>query len=284
MNIDKRFYSYLILVSLIIYGTAQAGDERDIYDRTTAIAESLQTWSVNPPVLETEGENLSLSDMFMNAEVLYDDSSNVIRIILPTYMGMLTTELIGNTTLEGRTSWTVPLLIEADFLIIDEKWIPCPAEILEDSLAVDYIKDRLTSLRTLGLPFDLQNTPKYLADSVTVKLRGRDTRQFRFTSEGWQSSLSYMANGMQVYAGLISVDTDTSGFGLKYYILLTLPEAKGHHFLTVTDRLERSDDNLKITETIVKFLPYVRTDNLKNLFDTAPKREDEPEWEIKINE
>ncbi|MDP8238533.1 MAG: hypothetical protein P9X24_05550 [Candidatus Hatepunaea meridiana] len=146
------------------------------------------------------------------------------------------------------------------------------------------VNNRLISLRTVGLPASLQTESVDLSDSVTVKLRGRDTRRFDFTSGAWHNILSYMASGMQVYAGILSVDRDISGFTVKYYILLTLPEARRHHFLTVKDQVYTDGDKLDIIKSRVKLLPYIRTDNLKDLFETAPERKDESKWKIRIND
>ncbi|NQU05598.1 MAG: hypothetical protein HQ568_05855 [Calditrichaeota bacterium] len=270
---------------VLISAQVSAQQEPDIYDRIDAIAESLRVWSVNPPTTVTDEETLSLEELFIGAEIMHDDSTNSSRITMPVYMGILTTELIQyHSSADSLTVWTIPLEAETDHIIIDGKRYPCPSEVLVDSLAIDYITNRVTSLRTMGLPTVLQPISIDLPDSVTVKLRGRDSRWFDFTSGVWHNTLSYLASGMQTYAGLMSVEKDTSGLIAKYYILLTMPEARGHHFLTITDQVDMKDNKVVIMESRVKLLPYIRTDNLKELFDTSSEHEDRPKWEIQIDD
>ncbi|MDP8240105.1 MAG: hypothetical protein P9X24_13530 [Candidatus Hatepunaea meridiana] len=136
----------LIMCFVLIGAQVSAQEEPDIYDRIDAIAESLRVWSVTPPIAMTEDEDLPLEYLFPGAEITHDDTSNSTRITLPVYMGILTTELTQHQMPEdsfntGNIKWTIPLQAEVDHIMIDGKHYPCPSEVLEDSLAIDYINN-----------------------------------------------------------------------------------------------------------------------------------------------
>jgi hypothetical protein len=134
------------------------------------------------------------------------------------------------------------------------------------------------------------------ADSVTVTLQGRDIERFRYTGDAWEAVLRALTDGMTVYADVIDVQQvhhggdaspDTAagvkapnGLEITYALLITSPGARGHHFLRRRDLLEPKTNTILTNE--IRFTPYIRTDNLKDLFATPPDREETLGLPVKV--
>jgi len=275
----------IFLISLVCINPLHSEDSLDIFDRIDTMAESLQVWIVNPPPQwNADTDSINFTDLFPHARIEpviarneEMKQSSVIRITLPRYMNLLTTELElvtvhGDSLHDDSSFFKVPLTIEYNKLVLDDYEVLCSENIIIDSTLLVILSDRLIELRTIGLPVFLRTKAVMSNDSIMVKLRGKVTRQYTFARGFWSRVLAYLARGMQVYAGLLGIKADSLYLSADYYILLTMPEANGHHFLTIEDNIQQVENGWEIVRTIVKFIPYIRTDNLGELFAVPPEK------------
>jgi len=300
--IDNRWCLALVIVCLVFGASLSyavnltnsyedTANTTDIYDRISTLVDSLKVWSVRS-VPEKDDDNftsedmLNLTQLFPFCEIETVDTMSTIRITLPKYMNLLTTSLLllpqDSAQVAIRPLWRVPVSGENDYLLIDSVAVPCDSHVVNDTTLLQRISTHLAFLRTISLPPHLQ-APYVISDTTEVKvtIRGRDIIDIPFTLDAWLWSLRQLAEGCLVYAGLLTVGSKVDTTNIRHYILITYPEATGHHFLEWQERLVKSGEIWQ-TETIkVIFSPYIRTDNLKNLFAQPSKPDREP-IELKI--
>jgi hypothetical protein len=280
-----KYLKFLLLFALLAFG-ADAQDEPDIYDRISAMADSLKDWAMNPPEY-WNSEVLHWEDLFPNSTVIPMDSITCI-ISLPTYMEFLKVNMelrIIRDDSSNRTlfQWQNFLEISNDKLMMDSISILCPPEVLIDTSYLEFLDRCLVQLRTCALPLKMRTISTEGDYPVKVRLRGRSTLDFNFNSVNWDKTLAHLARGGQVYAGLIEIREDSLHYIPKYYILLTVPYARGHHFLILEEETEVITGKWSVNKSTVVFVPFVRTDNLKALFDIAPEEDaDRDKWEIHL--
>lgn len=263
-------------------------ETRDIYDAINILVDSLQIWAANLNALtnsqhtEKNIDSLSLTEFFPRYAFTEIDSAGVIEISLPPYMDLLTTVLILDQN-SPETRWTTPVEWDGEHLMVDNIPIPVSGQILPDSVLIDHIRKNITMLRTLGLP-EILHYKCNMEDSlqVIVTVRGREIIDIPFRLTTWMGSLSKLTFGKQLYAGLMNAMVDSSIASLNYYILITYPGINGHHFLEWRERLNKTDDSWRTNEITIMFSPYIRTDNLKNLF-AKPKDTGREPMELRIN-
>ncbi|MDP8238177.1 MAG: hypothetical protein P9X24_03720 [Candidatus Hatepunaea meridiana] len=265
-------------------------ENKDIYDRISTLVDSLRVWSEEPVTdrnNRTAGEDtLDLVELFPNCQIEPVDSNGTIRILLPMYMDLLTSSLMlvsqDNTKPEGQPIWRVPVTGKDNYLLVDEVAVPCDSQVVNDPDLLQHIGAQLALLRTIGLPSHLQ-APVVSSDcsEVMVTVRGRDTVDIPYRVDNWLRTLSHLAGGCQVYAGLLEANSYSNISNLRYYILITYPGAIGHHFIEWRENLDMVDEVWHIEKTEAIFTPYIRTDNLKNLF-TQPVKPDREQIELRI--
>ena len=299
--IDNR-WCLVLVIPCLIFGVSlshavdlTSSDEdtantTDIYDRISTLIDSLRVWSERPVSIEdtafTGKDTFDFSELFPGSVIEPLDTTGTIRISLPRYMDLLTSSLLlisqDSPQSGSRSLWRVPVKGEDDHLLIDDVAIRCDSLIVNDSTLLRRIGAHLAHLRTIGLPNHLQ-APYFTSDTteVTVTIRGRDIIDIRFSKDAWLWSIRQLAGGWQVYAGLLSADSNVNVTNLRYYILITYPEATGHHFLEWLERLNKAGDVWHTEAIEVIFTPYIRTDNLNNLF-AQPSISDRKPIELKI--
>ena len=178
--------------------------------------------------------------------------------------------------------WTAPVERSGEMMSIDGRLVACDPLIVRDSVLVDGIRQRLITLRTVGLPRGWRYShPEDGGILVMVTVRGRDNQHIEFTLNLWLQSLGRIASGRQVYAGLLDSRYAVGDVELEYYILITYPGGEGHHFLEWTERTEMEESGWRTTRIEVLFIPYVRTDNLSELF-AKPEKSDIKPLELRL--
>ena len=71
---------------------------------------------------------------------------------------------------------------------------------------------------------------------------------------------------MQVYAGPVKISYIEKNIDLVFYIVLTIDNAVGHHFLLIEELYSYTNTHIIPIRAIVHFYPYIRLDNLQSLF------------------
>ncbi len=307
--IDSRLFLTFVIACIVFrvspsYAVDLTGSDedtterKDIYDRISTLVDSLRAWSIEPVETDTQDcsrvytlDSLDLVELFPGSKIEYldpimpSDPQGTIRISLPPYMELLTTTLYfqpaDSTFGIDYPQWYASVVV-SDYLLIDDIPVSGDAGIRKDIPLVEHISSRLSQLRTIGLPTYLQaSAPPEDVEQVSVTVRGRDMVDIPFSEASWFKSLSHIAAGMQVYAGLLEARGDSVKANLKFYILITYPDASGHHFLEWRESLVKPQDKWKTDEIDIIFTPYIRTDNLKELFAQPGKTDREP-IELKI--
>jgi len=277
-----------LLIFLFSIRPVQADGNPDIYDRLAVMAESLRVWVKTPPALvDRVTDRLSLYELFPGASIEQVDSSNSFHIFHPRYMDLLTTELEltfppDDIDQDKIPIWNVPLRLDGNRLLLDRTAISCQKGVSLDSTILGILSARILELRTIGLPSALQAGSVGTVDSVIITLHGREISEFKLTSKAWHAVLTYLASGQEIYAGLIGVGTQSQVLSPRYYILITTPQADGHHFLDLEDYVRINGNDWKVEQTVVRFIPYIRTDNLKELFDREREGLEYELWDIHL--
>ena len=287
-----------VVCSLLFAGSGEAVDfdtssasqmePRDIYDSINDLVDSLQTWSDDPLAAPLEDsltevglDSMDLSELFPECEMTFSDSTGLTTISLPQYLDLLTTSLqLDKNCIVNSNSppeWIAPVFWDGENIFVDSIPIPSSGQITPDSVVIAHVSERIVQLRTIGLPEHLRSQcPEYDSTEVIVTVRGRDIVDIPFSISTWFQALSRISAGMQVYSGLLEVTIDSTETKLKFYVLITYPGTRGHHFIEWREHLSRDGDRLKLDNIVVLFSPYIRTDNLKNLFGKPKKNGREP--------
>ncbi len=277
----------VIITVLLLSHNCISGEESDIYEQIANLVDSLRFWQVNPQPVISLPDSIYLMDFFPGATVKTDRNSNRVKIQLPKYMDILTTSLYVSDIYfynkDSKPYWQAPFKVESDHLILDENPVLCDSSILGKSGILDLIAKKVTFLRTAGLPSQLQvNNTFDDTIHVTVHIRGRDTEKFTFTSKSWFEALNRIVFSMQIYAGILQITDYIDNVSVKYYVLTTYPLAKGHHFFDWEEKYELLNNEWCTRTVTIDFTPYIRTDNLKDLF-AQPKRPDRKPVKLQIN-
>ncbi|MBC8205012.1 MAG: hypothetical protein H8E87_05830 [FCB group bacterium] len=271
----------LILISITAgFCIASAAD---IYDRIAALTDSLKYWAANPPMIEYESpDSLTLEEFFPDCAFESVDSLDVLKITLPKYMDLLAASLLLEQSEGGGFQWRIPMTAADSGIIIDDTYISCDSAVSQNPLIIDHIAERLTMFRLMGLPPNLRSSviPDDSVD-IMVSVEGRYPAEIEFTLNAWYQTLSKIAYGKRIYAGLLCVENNEDRIKIKYYILITSPEAAGHHFLEWNENIEIADTKLILIDTRVTFISYIRTDNLYDLF-AKPDNPEGKKVEIQI--
>lgn len=259
-------------------------ENKDIYDRISTLIDSLRVWSERSAIdrdnVIADQDTMDLVELFPGCQIEPVDPKGTIRISLPMYMDLLTTSLLlvsqDSTKAGRRPLWQAPVTVEDNYLLVDEVAVPCDSQVVNDPVLLQHIGAQLALFRTIGLPVHLQAPANIGCREVMVTVRGRDMIDIPFVLDNWFRTLSHLAGGCQVYAGMLKANGDGNIANLRYYILITYPEAIGHHFMEWRERLKKVDEVWQTKAIEVIFSPYIRTDNLKNLFAQPVKSGREP--------
>jgi len=251
----------------------------DIYERITTLADSLKKWAKTPSaeiVDEESGEvDIEIEKYFPRCKSETNTQSGVVDIELPRFMGVLTTGLSYN--FKSPPHWSVQVNLIGNDLTVDSLPIPITGEISLDPALIDLISNRLIHLRTISLPQKLRPA-SFLSDTqpVNVLLRGRDIVDISFAAKKLNFALHRLSADLQVYAGLLDLKADLNRIEINYYILITYPGFPGHHFLEWREEVNKTADSWETVNIDVILTPYIRTDNLQNLFAHPDKRQEHP--------
>ena len=262
--------------------------EPDIYDRIETLTDSLSVWSItNPQIinsLETDKiilDSTGIAQLFPGSIVKFNDSLNLSEISFPKYLELFSTIL----QLESDTNvfkWSVPLIITNSVITLDSIQLEYPATVVWDSMLTETVQNRVTFFRTTGLQISLREQLNLnWSEEFNVTVRGRDIIDIPYRMDEWKIALSRLTAGMQVYAGLLSIAGEADSIIFNYYLLITVPNARGHHFIEWTERLQKAEASWLTVGIDIILTPYIRTDNLKNLFGTPDKSNREP-FEIRM--
>jgi len=252
--------------------------EPDIYDRIETLTDSLSVWSItNPQIinsLETDKiilDSTGIAQLFPGSIVKFNDSLNLSEISFPKYLELFSTIL----QLESDTNvfkWSVPLIITNSVITLDSIQLEYPATVVWDSMLTETVQNRVTFFRTTGLQISLREQLNLnWSEEFNVTVRGRDIIDIPYRMDEWKIALSRITAGMQVYAGLLSIAGEADSIIFNYYLLITVPNARGHHFIEWTERLQKAEASWLTVGIDIILTPYIRTDNLKNLFGTPDK-------------
>lgn len=287
--------TFFIALLLILCFTVQASAKKDIYDKIEHLQDSLTVWSRHAPALPANEDSLDFSEKFPTSEQKFDFNGGYLRITLPKYQGMLTTILdyvplkpAGNKI---AFRWQVPVSIRTvvvdgdtlDQLFVDNTRISSEKSVKIDSVMQDHVAQRVATFRTLALPPNYQ-APNNVKAPTLVRLRGKHVSEYIFDAKSWHSVLVNFAQSLDVYAGMMSAESKQDSLITHYYILLTANDETEHHFLTCQERGVRKNDSIDIESTIVTFTPFIRIDNLKDLF-AKPKIDPNTgrqKWQVKV--
>jgi len=259
----------LACLAAALFFAATGNVQADIYDSLAALSDSLDAWVTQSPTpWLTPAETLDMASLFPGAQFEWNEERGEITIRQPLYLQLLRTELAfkkaawhdGQPELGWRlTSPEAATETEPAFLL----W-----------------------LRTCGLPANLAAPAPDGEALVELVLQGRHPRRWTLPLGKACSILAHLAEGSQVYAGVmtpsvIASTTDEPGTApeipagpagtmdispREYYLLWTHPEVSGHHFLIWSRQLQPALDKLLL-------VPFIPTANLAELFSTSPERD-----------
>ena len=278
--IAVHVFSFTLLVVAVELETTivSPARPRDIYEGIGALVDSLRLWSrVREEEAPRENRAVSIPDtldltaFFPGCRIEGDAGSNAIRIELPRYADLLTTTLMldrDDASVPGNPPpWVAPVDWNGEHLFVDGIPVPVYGQLEPDSILLKHIAGSIVRFRTICLPAHLRaESPACDTIPILVTVRGRDTIDIPFPASTWFGALGKIAAGMQVYSGLLGVNVDADGTSLRYYMLITRPGIEGHHFLEWRENLT-GKGRARRSETIhVMFTPFIRTDNLKDLF------------------
>jgi len=296
----NQYLLMLMITSFLLIGfknlwavdleTSESTEPKDIFDSISDLTDSLRVWSQDTTIFQIGSEDnivnldsLELTDLFPDCIVQIDNSSSFVKIALPVYQNLLTTELIYRTTTDHALNWSAPVKWDGQNILVDNIPIPLNGSQPPDSFLMNHISKRIIKLRTLGLPSHLRLEDVYEDPiEINVTIRGPEVEDIPFTLSSWYNTLYKISAGMQVYSGLLKVTIDSINTDLKFYTLITNPGTEGHHFLEWRETYSNSTEQLEPKDFSVMFSPYIRTDNLINLF-AKPKNSVTNPIELRIN-
>ncbi|MDP8241068.1 MAG: hypothetical protein P9X24_18405 [Candidatus Hatepunaea meridiana] len=285
-----------LIASAYSVETAQTDKDQEVpnmYERIETLIDSLMVWSqvVTKDSISTTIEDFNidstiLTEWFPGSTVKVDDSLKTALISYPKYLDLFTTELqfdyVDKTIDSNKVLWSVSLKFTDQGIFLDGLIIPTPENIVWDEELKNLLQNRLTALRTIGLPTgSVAVWQAGLEDEFGVTIRGRDIIELPYFQENLMFALRQITLGMQVYAGLLSLSGNNDTLNMDYYLLITFPGAQGHHFIELTEQMTNDAEGWKTTDIEVIFTPYIRTDNLKNLFAIPNSKQPVP-VELKI--
>jgi len=301
MYYDNHHFSYtkksFILLLFTIFFVATLSDAAiaqgnmatdthtpDAYERIESLIDSIRSWSQStiPQSISREissknmSDTLNLMEFFSGASIESDDTTGTITIFLPTYMDFVNTSLkfsvIAEPDFDHRLiNWHSPIAVSGDSVRLDNEFSPSLSNLASHPVLLQNIGDRLIQLRTLGLSEIVKAHP-IVDDSLRLNLtiRSRNTEKIEIKLHTFIETLRRLSTGMLVYVGILEASDNADNADnatIKYYLLLTSPKATGHHFLEWEEKISASGEVWKTISVQVVLTPYVRTDNLKSLFD-----------------
>lgn len=294
VNLILIVFFALFLSTPFCAQTTDSQDESNMYERIEVLTDSLRAWSQSIPIYEIDSlsedfpiDSTVLAGWFPGSTISVIDSLKTALISYPKYMDLFTTDIqydfTDGTKDSSEEHWTVPIRVKDQTLVLDSIIFPAPENIVLNLELINILQNRLTSLRTIGLPFGAGvDWHTGLRDELIVTVRGRDIIELPYFQDNLMFSLRQIAAGMQVYAGILSLSGNNNTLNVDYYLLITYPDAQGHHFIELSESLKNIVEGWKTTDMKAIFTPYIRTDNLKGLF-AKPKETGREPLELRID-
>lgn len=293
---SRIFYGLIVCLCLLAPASgvekAQISDAEDIpntYDRLYALIDSLTAWSQSPPQstdsLESAAvkvDSMQIAEWFPGCNIKSSDEGDGIEIIYPEYLGLFTGKLYVAPVMDSLEStdssqWSISSQVTNETVTFDNLSFPVPPTVEWDSALVAAVCRRIVAFRTAGLPSVVRQKVNFDENSdIIVTVRGRDVVDLNFSLDKWMNALGRISAGMLTYSNLLSVSGDDNcNVFMKYYILITYPEAPGLHFIEWEETLRKVAEEWRMSNLKIVFTPYIRTDNLKNLFGQKSEEKNE---------
>lgn len=120
---------------------------------------------------------------------------------------------------------------------------------------------------TLGLPTAFQPNEFNTNSGVLMYFHAQRLDSLKFnTFMAWIKKMSVLSWGKLIYAGPVSIKKYSDGFTIRFYISMTTPEARGHHFFIIDENYSNGKNGYGLSQTTAHLFPYVRVDNLLSLY------------------
>ncbi|MBU4443923.1 hypothetical protein KJ656_02420 [bacterium] len=271
----------LFLITLVLHGQGFE-DNFDFYEHANNLLKNLKQWQTQD-FKDSKLEEIDLSIHTVSSDTFRLDTE------LPIYMGILTTKLSFQFTKNLSNIENIkyiPNIAYSDSMIIFDDSVKVKIVGKHDcsDSSIRLFGDRLYLYRSLGLPQEFR--PEYIKDSTIIKLffHARDVDSLIYnSSDKWVQTMNRLSQNKIVYAGPTSVVVADERLNVNFYILITSPEAFGHHFFLISETLNSENGAYLTKKLIVDFYPYVRVDNLLSLYGVDSLKVDIKPFPIKIN-
>lgn len=272
-----RIISFLLIVFSTVLPAQDHNGSPDMYTRINQITDSLQHWREHPP--ESGDTDTLITDFHavfdgykINIDTIADHTFEMVAV-LPEYLDELTTSVkyrIKQDTIPNKVEYIAEFQMSDSLLIYDDSsGLSLKNLDTLNQTVQNLLFQRFHYYRSLSLPAPYRMKSFY-PDSVQpiLLIHGRnvDTLQYgNFSS--WAQTLRYLSHHMLVYAGPLSIRSlDSMRIELQFYIAMTKPNARGHHFMVINEIIRDSGINTLVSKYRIDFYPFVRTDNLLSLF------------------
>ena len=294
------YIQYFLILSLWCFlpfhnTYSQSIKEKDIYDRTGIFLDSLISWTAHNERSGVTKNEISEEDLFntlANYPYNIEEQPNAERqleIILPEYHNILSTNLIFHIyKTENENSFKLSWVKPPD---IDEQTINRLFEGIDiDStvrkLCNNIIDRRIHIYRTISFPESFRPKTKVSTLNICIILHGRDTDTLRINLSSIYYNLLYrLCKQLWVYAMPYSMSCNSSSLNVGFILLITTKDADESHFVTIE---EKYDVNLLSEASpatiLVHIYPYIRTDNLSELYGKVKTHPDSNPMPLHFNE
>ncbi len=261
----------VVLLTLGIWLNVSAQKPDDIYTALDRLHSELVLWAASADSARAATPYWRVKQPFgqhakMTAET---DSGRYYTIENPLYLDLLTTQLKIFVSDSGERA-LIPVFLP--HVKVFGKQIR-----FDDSLTVIYQGDgdvppvlseifeqRLNLYRSLGFVYPPDNPAAVLEATVYYHAKSVDSLFY----ESWDHFLLTLRNlcyGQGVYAGPLSVSESDLSYTIEFYLCIPFPEASTHHFFTIREEFAKAD-NFSKSRIVAHFTPYVRLDNIKEMF------------------
>lgn len=280
--------SGLIFGVLLLLAVVSFSEERDVYEKIDHLVNKLEYWQNNVVKLPEQQIDTRYQATFSQYNVKIDSLAPKklrLQLSLPLYMGSLTTRiryLIEDSVSSGRAKYIRNIGKTDSSFFYDDS-----IEIFIDNCDkreafFPEIQKRFQFYRTIKFPPEYKTDPvKNISEPVQLTVLGRDNVHIKYNrASRWFLILQKLALNRRLYTGLVSISTRDSIISAKFYISLTAENARGHHFFVIDEKFGIEGNRFCSKDYKVKFYPYVRFDNVLNIF----KREEyDSSGDVKIN-
>jgi len=277
----RLFFAFLLSSVLI---TAQVpGDSLDIYEKTKNLVHKIKMWKQDSVKLTQKYKDSTYTDIFDQYNMAIDtlpQNNLKINLSLPIYMGTLTTGLkyiiekdsVNIQKIKFLSSFA---LSDSNIIFDDSINIRLNNSLPDRQQIFSFVQNRIDYYRTMLLPSKYSATNlKPIAKPIQLKIFGRDRYDLKYKKTWkWIKTLKTLGKNKRLYSGLVSIKYKSDRTYLsKSYISLTTEYARGHHFFIINESLKKTNNRYISQEYNVKLYPYVRVDNVSNIFSQEKTR------------